>query len=68
MESKYYNAKQISEMTGYSINKAYQIIKDLNVEINYKYKDVSENERPLIFNGRVLKSYFDKKCEVNYEK
>ena len=33
-------------------------------EINMKYKDVPENERPLLLEGKILKSYFDKKCEV----
>ena len=64
MESKYYSAKEVALMTGYSIGKAYQIIKNLNVEINMKYKNVPESERPLLLDGRILKSYFDKKCEV----
>lgn len=64
MESKYYSAKEVALMTGYSIGKAYQIIKKLNIEINMKYKDVPENERPLLLEGKILKSYFDKKCEV----
>ena len=64
MESKYYTAKDIATMTGYSIGKAYQIIKNLNIEINMKYKNVPKSERPLLLDGRILKSYFDKKCEV----
>lgn len=64
MESKYYSAKEVALMTGYSIGKAYQIIKNLNIEINMKYKNVPESEKPLLLDGRVLKSYFDKKCEV----
>ena len=40
------------------------ISNNLNIEINMKYKDLPESERQLLLDGRILKSYFDKKCEV----
>lgn len=64
MESKYYSAKDICQLTGYSKSKAYGLIKQINSEIKKVYQDKPEEDQPLILNGRVLKSYFDKKVSV----
>lgn len=64
MESKYYTAKDICQMTGFKENKAYEIIRQMNVEIKEISKDKPKEKQPLILEGRVLKSYFDRKMEV----
>lgn len=64
MESKYYSAKDICQLTGYSESKAYDLIRDINIEIKEVYKDKPKQEQPLFLRGRVLKSYFDKKVGI----
>ena len=64
MESKYYTAKDVCQITGFNQNKAYEIIRNLNCEIREITKDKPIEEQPLILEGRVLKSYFDRKMEV----
>lgn len=62
MEKKFYTAAEISEITGYSRCKAYDIIKKLNIEIKKLYQD--KKEQPIIFSGRINKEYFDKRMQI----
>lgn len=62
MEKKFYTAKEVAEITGYSQPKAYSIIQKLNIEIKKQYPN--EKERPIIFPGRINKEYFDKKMQI----
>ena len=64
MESKYYSAKDICQLTGYSKSKAYDLIRMINSEIKKIYKDKPIEEQPLVLEGRVLKSYFDRKVST----
>ncbi len=64
MESKYYSAKDICQLTGYSKSKAYDLIRTINSEIKKIYKDKPIEEQPLVLEGRVLKSYFDRKVST----
>lgn len=64
MVSKYYSVNEVAELTGYKRNKAYALIKKLNIELREKYEDMPESEKPLFLQGKILKSYFDKKMEV----
>ena len=64
MESKYYSAKDICQLTGYSKRKAYDLIRTINSEIKKIYKDKPIEEQPLVLEGRVLKSYFDRKVST----
>ena len=43
MEKLFYTAQDISEMLGYSKDKAYRIIKELNIQLKEKQVLVSEN-------------------------
>lgn len=54
----FYNAQEIADLLGYKKNKAYSIIKELNI----KLKEESENKGQKIetFNGRIRKDYFEK--------
>lgn len=61
MEKKYYTAKDVAEITGFKICKAYDIIRQINCEIKELVKDKPVSEQPMILEARVLKSYFDKK-------
>lgn len=62
MEKLFYTAQDISEMLGYSKDKAYRIIKELNIKLKEKAKE--ENKEVLIFNGRINKDYFDKRIKL----
>lgn len=64
MESKYYSAKDICKLTGYSQSKAYGLIRELNCEMKKLYESKPKEDQPLILDGKVLKSYFDKKVSV----
>lgn len=62
MEKKFYTAKEVAEITGYSKNKAYDVIRQLNIKIKEQYPN--EKDRPIIFQGRINKEYFDKKMQI----
>lgn len=62
MEKKFYTVKEVAEITGYSQNKAYDVIRQLNIKIKEQYPN--EKERPIIFPGRINKEYFDKKMQI----
>ena len=62
MEKLFYSAKDVSEITGYSRNKSYDIIRKLNNELKEKFKD--KENKPLIFDGKINKEYFDKRIQV----
>ncbi|MGE9881574.1 hypothetical protein [Blautia obeum] len=54
MNSRFYTAKEVSEMLDVSQAKAYQIIKGLNNELSDKgYITIS---------GKIPKAYFNEKC------
>ena len=61
MEKLFYSAKDVSEITGYSKNKSYDIIRKLNTELKEKFSD--KENKPLIFEGRINKEYFDKRIK-----
>lgn len=54
----FYTAQEIADLLGYKKNKAYSIIKKLNI----KLKEESEMKGHKIetFNGRIRKDYFEK--------
>ncbi len=62
MEKLFYSAKDVSEITGYSKNKSYDIIRKLNNELKEKFKD--KENKPLIFDGKINKEYFDKRIQI----
>lgn len=62
MEKKFYTAAEISEITGFSKYKAYDIIRKLNIEIKEQYQD--KEEKPMLFPGRISKEYFDKRIKI----
>lgn len=62
MEKKFYTAAEISEITGFSKCKAYDIIRKLNIEIKEQYQD--KEEKPMLFSGRISKEYFDKRIKI----
>lgn len=54
MNSRFYTAKEVSEMLDISQSKAYQLIKNLNTELDEKgYITIA---------GKVPKAYFNEKC------
>lgn len=61
MEKLFYSAKDVAEITGYSRNKSYDIIKKLNTELREKFKN--KEIKPLIFDGKINKEYFDKRIK-----
>lgn len=61
MEKLFYSAKDIAEITGYSKNKSYDIIRKLNTELKEKFKN--KKIQPLIFDGKINKEYFDKRIK-----
>lgn len=61
MEKLFYSAKDIAEITGYSKNKSYDIIRKLNTELREKFKN--KEIKPLIFDGKINKEYFDKRIK-----
>ena len=61
MEKLFYSAKDVAEITGYSKNKSYDIIKKLNTELREKFKN--KEIKPLIFDGKINKEYFDKRIK-----
>lgn len=63
MEKKFYTAAEVSEITGFSVCKAYDIIRKLNIEIEEQYQDKKE-EKPMLFPGRINKEYFDKRIKI----
>lgn len=54
---KYYNAKQIAEMTGYSLSNAHKIIQNLNEELKEKYPN------QIIFQGKIPIWFWEEKTE-----
>lgn len=62
MEKKFYTVAEISEITGYSRCKAYDIIRKLNTEIKKQYQD--KEDKPILFSGRINKEYFDKRMQI----
>ena len=61
MEKLFYSAKDVAEITGYSKNKSYDIIRKLNTELKEKFSN--KENKPLIFEGRINKEYFDKRIK-----
>lgn len=61
MEKLFYSVKDVAEITGYSRNKSYDIIKKLNTELREKFKN--KENKPLIFDGKINKEYFDKRIK-----
>lgn len=61
MENKYYTVKDIQIITGCTEINAYQIIQELNKEIEIKYKQY----QPSTFKDRVSQDYFMKRMEMN---
>ena len=59
MEKLFYSAKDVAEITGYSRNKSYDIIRKLNIELKEKFSN--SEVKPLIFDGKINKEYFDKR-------
>lgn len=62
MEKLFYTAQDLADMLGYSKDKAYRIIKDMNSQLKEKAKQ--ENKEVLVFSGRINKEYFDKRIKV----
>ena len=62
MEKLFYTADDISKILGYSKTKAYGIIKQLNIELKEKDKNI------IIFPGRINKNYFDKRIQIKEER
>ena len=61
MEKLFYSAKDVAEITGYSKNKSYDIIRKLNTEIKENFSN--KENKTLIFEGRINKEYFDKRIK-----
>lgn len=67
MEKLYYTVKEVSVLLGGTeekTGKAYEIIRKFNKEIEHKYKNCPEEEKPIIISGRVNKEYFDKRMKL----
>lgn len=55
---QYYTAKEVMEMTGTGLNKAYDIIRKLNKSFRAEYP------KSVPIQGKVLKWYFDEKMGI----
>lgn len=67
MKPLYYTAHDISNLTGYSLDKAYKLIVDWNKEIEENYKD-DEGNSIKTYKGRVAIWYFNKIHGINEQK
>lgn len=54
MNNRFYTAKDVSEMLGVSESKAYQIIRNLNAELDGKGY--------ITLAGKIPKAFFNEKC------
>lgn len=58
---KYYNVLDVQEITGAEVNKAYEIIRNLNKKYKKKYPDCE------ILQGKVLKTFFNEAMGIDVE-
>ena len=58
---KYYNAKDIMQITGVKQNKAYEIIRQLQAQFYKKYPNA------IFIKGKIIKWYFDEVMGIKEE-